>query len=148
MSNNISISDLQDKILLELPYTVSGNVFIEKRIFNFLAKVSEYEVFNKNEDIRFLMAGYSKIKVNDLHNIINKKWETDTLQSFFYRDKQKDNIENEITIYQYCLDFLLKKSNSKSKNITNIICDNNFSGHNIRIVLDDKAPKIMALCCL
>ncbi len=145
--NQIDLHYLHNVLLRKLPFTISGNISAESLIFDFLKSVAESHLLGDNNDIKFIMGGYSKIKFNNLNEIFEpQKWKTDRLNSFFYYDYENDGVEKTITIYQYFLKKLFTNQNKPYRNITNIICDNNHSGNNFRVkIVKTKSKKIRLL---
>lgn len=145
MSKDISIHNLYNDVLKELPFTVSGNASIEKTIFRFLQKVAESPFLVENKQIKFVMGGFAKIKLHDLQHLFQQRWEAKRLNSFFYYDYEEDDVELLLSIYQYCLSVITEETidgNTRTKNITNIICDNNYGGVNFRIKVASNISKI------
>lgn len=145
MSKNISIHSLYNDVLKELPFTVSGNASIEKTIFHFLQKVAESPFLVDNKQVKFVMGGFAKIKLYDLKHLFQQRWETTRLRSFFFYDYEDDDVELLLSIYQDCLARLTEQETGgikSTKNITNIICDNNYGGVNFRVKVVDNVSKI------
>jgi hypothetical protein len=146
MSKEISIHSLYNDVLKELPFTISGNVSIDKTIFQFLQKVAESPFLVDNKQIKFLMGGFAKIQLYDLKQLFQAgKWETKRLENYFFYDYEDDDVLLMLSLYGNCLKILTKSdtdTNSQTKGITNIICDNNYGGVNFRIKIKDELSKI------
>ena len=145
MNNELSIHSLHNDILRNLPFTVSGNAAIERSIFQFLQKVAESPFLLTNKQIKFVMGGFAKININNLQDLFQENWVTERLRSFFFYDYEDDDVELLLSIYHECIRILTEEELngvSVSKNLTNIICDNNYGGINFRVKVVEGISKI------